>query len=338
MDTPTLMERWAALREAEPRLRVRDAAATLGCTEAELVALADGAVRLREDWPALFRGIAAAGEVMALTRNAACVHERHGTYGPAELSRHVGLVLGEDIDLRLFLARWRHAFFVPAGQPGSPRGSVQVFDQAGSAVHKVFATDTTRPDGLAVLATALEAAPRPVAPVPDPPTAARDDAEVDADGLRTAWRALRDTHDFFPLLRRFRAGRQQALRLAGAELAQRVAISAIGDAVTEAARTALPIMVFVGNAGCLQIHTGTVTNIKVMGPWFNALDPRFNLHLRQDAVDQVWLVRKPTDDGVVTSLEAFDADGALIITLFGKRKPGVPEDAAWRRLAESFSS
>jgi putative hemin transport protein len=338
MDTPTLMERWAALREAEPRMRVRDAAATLGCTEAELVSLDGSVVRLRNDWPALFRGISAAGEVMALTRNAACVHERHGSYGAAQLSRHVGLVLGEEIDLRLFLNRWRHAFFVPAGQPGSPRGSVQVFDAAGTAVHKVFVTEATRPHGFAPLVAELAEAPRPVAPVPDAPDAARGDDQVDAEGLRTAWRALRDTHDFFPLLRRFGAGRQQALRLAGDDLARRVAIGAIGDAITEAARTGLPIMVFVGNPGCLQIHTGPVTNIKVMGPWFNVLDPRFNLHLRQDAVDQVWLVRKPTDDGVVTSLEAFDADGALIVTLFGRRKPGVPEDGGWRALAEGFAS
>jgi hypothetical protein len=37
-------------------------------------------------------------------------------------------------------------------------------------------------------------------------------------------------------------------------------------------------MCFVGNRGCIQIHTGPVKNIKIMGPWLNVMDPGFNLH------------------------------------------------------------
>jgi putative hemin transport protein len=69
-----------------------------------------------------------------------------------------------------------------------------------------------------------------------------------------------------------------------------------------------------------------------MGPWFNVLDDSFNLHLREDRIASAFVVWKPTDDGVVTSLELFDAEGELIASLFGKRKPGQPEDEAWRAL------
>jgi putative hemin transport protein len=31
--------------------------------------------------------------------------------------------------------------------------------------------------------------------------------------------------------------------------------------------------------------------LKAVGPWYNILDPSFNLHLREDAIDQVWVVR-----------------------------------------------
>lgn len=58
-------------------------------------------------------------------------------------------------------------------------------------------------------------------------------------------------------------------------------------------------MIFVGNPGCIQIHTGPVHNIKAMGPWLNVLDLDFNLHLREDEVTQVWKVGKPTRDGWV---------------------------------------
>src|SRR5262245_47905157 len=94
-------------------------------------------------------------------------------------------------------------------------------------------------------------------------------------------------------------------------------------------------MVFVGNRGCLQIHTGEVHKIVPLGPWINVMDPGFNLHLRTDAVTEAWIVRKPTDDGIVTSLELFDANGETIALLFGARKPGIPEQDAWReRIAE----
>ena len=69
-----------------------------------------------------------------------------------------------------------------------------------------------------------------------------------------------------------------------------------------------------------------------MGPWVNVLDPGFSLHLREDRVAQTWLVRKPTADGIVTSVELFDAQGETIAMFFGERKPGTPEIAPWREL------
>ncbi|MDW8314303.1 MAG: ChuX/HutX family heme-like substrate-binding protein [Rhodovarius sp.] len=331
-----LVARFAALRATEPRIRVRDAALRLGASEGELASRLPGAVMLRPDWTSLLHGLSAAGEVMALTRNEHCVHERHGRYEEVSVSGQMGLVLGPDIDLRLFLSRWRHAVFVPAGQPGSPRGSIQVFDAAGMALHKVFATEATPEGALERLAAGLadpDAHPIEAETLPPKP-APRPDAEVDAEALREGWAALRDTHEFFPLLRRCHATRQQAFRLAGPRWAERVAKDAVQVALSAAARQEVPVMIFVGNPGCIQIHSGTVRNLVPMGPWFNVLDPRFNLHLRADAIASAWLVRKPTEDGIVTSIEVFDAEEELILMLFGLRKPGQPEDPAWRALAE----
>ncbi|MNR45423.1 Hemin transport protein HemS [compost metagenome] len=72
------------------------------------------------------------------------------------------------------------------------------------------------------------------------------------------------------------------------------------------------------------------------GPWFNVLDPAFNLHLNTTAVTSSWVVNKPTVDGWVTSLELYGADGALIVQFFGERKPGKPELPAWRALLQSL--
>ena len=56
------------------------------------------------------------------------------------------------------------------------------------------------------------------------------------------------------------------------------------------------------------------------------------LHLREDAITDVWVVEKPTTDGVVTSVELFDASGELMAMFFGDRKPGQPERQDWRAI------
>ena len=97
-------------------------------------------------------------------------------------------------------------------------------------------------------------------------------------------------------------------------------------------------MVFVSSRGCIEIHTGPVKTIRNMGSWINVLDPRFNLHLNQDGLAKAWVVRKPTEDGIVTSIEFFDEEDHLVMMIFGKRKPGIPEDENWRTLVSHILS
>lgn len=328
----TLAERYASLmREAGKPIRARDAAERLGTTEAALVASgATGpASPLRADWAALIGAMPRAGRIMALTRNEHAVHERHGQFvdvssGPGHI-----LVLGPDIDLRLFPGQWAHAYAL-----GGERPSIQIFDKEGVAAHKIFATEATDRDGWAgILAEfALDAAAPPPAAPPAPAKAA-DEGVVDAHALRQDWLGLRDTHDFFPMLRRHRASRRQAFVLAGQDLAMKLAPQAGSAVLRLAAAQAVPVMVFVGNRAAIQIHTGTVDQLVDIPGWFNVLDPDFNLHLREAGVASAWRVVKPTEDGAVTSIELLDASGEVIALLFGARKPGEREREDWRAIA-----
>src|SRR5690606_39610630 len=94
-------------------------------------------------------------------------------------------------------------------------------------------------------------------------------------------------------------------------------------------------MSFVCNSHCIQFLTGLLHDLRWVGDWFNVLDADFHLYLTMSAVAQLWRVRKPSSDGLITSWEAFDADGEVIVPLFGARKPGQPELGAWRWLAEA---
>ena len=330
----------AAFREANPKARARNVADGIGVSEAELLAARLGRpgerlLRLRPDFPALLLELEALGPLMALTRNYACVHEKTGVYDGGDMNERgtMGLFLDDPIDLRLFFRAWHLGFFVEE----AGRMAFQFFDRDGEAVHKVYAVDDTDCEAMRALAQryahADQSDVQPVEPVE--PVEETPDAEIDVEGFLGAWHALQDTHDFYPLLREHGVTRHQALRLADGEapeLARRVGADAHRRVLEAAVDRELPIMVFVGSRGCVQIHTGPVHRLVETAPWFNVLDPGFNLHLNETAIAEAYIVTKPTEDGPVTSLEVLDADGMLIVQFFGERKPGIPEREDWRAL------
>ncbi|WP_109123630.1 ChuX/HutX family heme-like substrate-binding protein [Dyella sp. C11] len=342
LSIPELLEASRRLREQEPNLRARDVADRLGVSEAELVAsrCGDGVTRLEGPWPALIESLPELGHVMVLTRNDSCVHEKKGTFANIEIGGVMGVVLDEDIDLRLFLKHWAFGFAVREESRGRWLQSLQFFDGDGRAVHKVYLTDRSHHHAWSGLvgrfAAPVQSPLLAIRAVEEPLPLQLEDDAVDVTGLRERWRRLRDPHDFFAMLKQHKVTRTQALRLAGREFARPVLNTAIRTLLESASSDGLPIMVFVGSPGVVQIHTGPVRNIKVMGPWLNVLDEDFNLHLREDHIVESWVVRKPTPEGHVTSLELYDVRGGQIVQLFGKRKPGVPELEAWRALADSL--
>jgi putative hemin transport protein len=154
--------------------------------------------------------------------------------------------------------------------------------------------------------------------------------------LRERWSKLHDVHQFFGMLRALKLDRLRAVRMVGQDYAWQIDNEAIPAMLRHAAGQAMPIMCFVGNRGCVQIHSGPVREIKTMGPWLNILDEKFHLHLRLDHIRETWGVRKPIKDGHVTSLEAYGADGKMIIQFFGQRHEGEGERDDWRLLAEGL--
>lgn len=324
-------------RAATPKLRARDVAEKLGISEGELVCAGLGrtATRLKGPWSEVITGLGNLGEVMALTRNHAVVHEKVGEYANIEFSAHGGIVLNHDIDLRLFLSHWHFGFAVSEDTRSGPRRSLQFFNRDGVAVHKVYLREGSNAEAYDALVAQFRHEDQDslieTSPVPAP-AADRPDTEIARDDMLADWAALKDTHDFFPLLRKHKVGRQQALRLAEGRFAQRAPVDAVTRVLEAASASGAPIMVFVGSKGCIQIHTGPVSRIEPMGPWINVLDEGFNLHLRTDLVADAWVVRKPTEDGDVTSVEIYDAAGDLIVQFFGERKPGMTERDDWRSL------
>jgi putative hemin transport protein len=324
------------------QMRERDLADKLGISEARLLAaqLGRGVTRITSDMDALIPAVMRFGEVMALTRNESCVIEKTGVYEDYRGGPHAALVVNEDIDLRMFPGHWMFGFAVEKRlADGSVRRSLQVFDAAGDAVHKVFLKENSVEEEWPGVVAELRL-PEQSSDLQFRPRQETEPAKGTAEKserLRAEWDKITDTHQFLLMVKKLKMNRLGAYRVAGAPYTRALQTSAVADLLERAREMALPIMVFVGNRGCIEIHTGPIETVKFMGPWLNVLDPRFNLHLRNDHIAEVWQATKSTRRGDAVSVEAFDKDGMLILQVFGVLAD--PEAAAkWNDLVAGLPS
>jgi putative hemin transport protein len=345
-----LHQSWEDLKKSSPALRIRDCANQLHVSEAELLAttVGDYTVRLHGDWTELLKRFTELGRVMSLTRNDGCVLEHKGPFkkidiiqaGPHKMATVIG-----PIETRVFFQAWKYAFAVRQQTPKGLQQSIQIFDEAGVAVTKIFLqedgpgnkTASNQPafDKIVADFTAPDQAQEIEITIPRS-APVKQINEVDKASLLADWDTLKDTHDFFGLLRKHQVNRLDAVQLAEGKYSRRIAKESIKILLEKAAADYLPIMIFAGNRGNLQIHQGKIQTVRIMDHWLNVLDPDFNMHLREDHIDSAWVVLKPTTDGVVTGIEVFDKSKEMIVQFFGLRKPGIPELEKWKELAGSL--
>ena len=341
-----IKDAWEELKRSRPRLHQKDAADLLGITEAVLVAsrCGDGVVRMKPEWKELLAGLAAVGAVKTITRNQHAVHETIGHYSNLTLQGPFALVQDNGLDLRLLLPAWHCGFAVSERVSTGTRWSLQFYDRRGASVHKIFLEAEADVGAFLRLISRLADADQGTEQLLVEAAAVADHgattAAVAPDGatLLDDWAALQDTHDFHGMLTAHRIGRREAMTRAQGRFTRSAGTDALRTLLEKVQGSGVPIMVFVGNPGAVQIYTGPVADVRVLGPWLNILDPAFNLHVREDAIESVWIVEKPTADGVVTSLEAYAHDGTEIVTLYGARKPGIPELPAWRAALDALAT
>ncbi|HWL54660.1 MAG TPA: ChuX/HutX family heme-like substrate-binding protein [Chthoniobacteraceae bacterium] len=325
----------------QPGLRIRDAAYELGTSEAALLAAGCGGevTRLEGDWKGLLRELPRLGRVMCVTRNDVCLHERHGNFEQIDFYGEIGVVLGSEIDLRLFMEHWHYGFAVIRTAGERAGRSFRFFDACGVAVFEVYLQEEGAADVYHELVDRFRADDQAGPVVIAPAELEGERHDVDIAAFREEWLALEDTAYFADLLKEFGLRREQALRLAPEGYTRRVEVGAIQTLLEAVAARQLRIMIFIRSPGCLQIHAGIIRAIRILqDQWLDIAEPDFHCHLCLPLVASAWVVRKPTLDGVITSLELFDADGNNIALFFAKRGQGQSEDRQWRRMLSEVPS
>lgn len=318
------MSNFEALRQQKQDLlaekrppRAREAAKKLGISEAEYVALSCGETcsPLASDrFSDLLLKLGSVGEMMALTRNDAMVLEHHGVYRDG-VSRHNHVIFNTpEIDLRLRVSDWKYGFAVDE----NGRQSLQFFDKYGEAAHKVYVTDHSDKAAYESLLHEFGTTGgfHEMNVKTKEPAGVIEDVDVDETAIRKDWKALDNAHHVNALLKAYGVTRPQAYRHLGDD-ALALKADALKSMLEKAADLEIPLLIFVPNDTSTQIHNGVVKKLMEMGPWFNVLDPGFNLHANMELVTEAWMVIKHLGEHDKTcSMELFDANQKALMMVY----------------------
>lgn len=230
--------------------------------------------------------------------------------------------------------KWKYGFAVnDKDDDGKLQRSLQFFDGDGAALHKIVLHDAGALEAYRAIVKDFSAAEQ--TPVLDifrsRPLSANQGADgIDVNALRADWARLNDTREFFAQQTEFDHLRLHKLRFAGKAFAHQVANDSVRVLLQKMADLGGTVMTLVGNASIVQAYQGKVKQILRSDVWLNIVSPDHRLRLREDHIDSVWVAKKPTADGIVTSLELFNRQGINIARFFSCTEPGRPEPKEWR--------
>lgn len=338
----TLWQDYQDKKAQTPMLFPTEGAAALGVSEFELVLAAPHSQYMGGQCKEVLKQFEDFGQVESIVRNTLAVHEKTAAYNNLKIGDKMGLALNVGgLDLRFFMWRWQHMLAVTdLSRADQPSYSIQFYDEQGSAIDKVYLRELTTEnierwqnmiqERINAIHT-HELTLTPLTPLNQWKYKALTDDKCTK--LQQEWRDMKDVHQFHGLLQRLEIDRASSYYQAPEQMTQQLSIDAVAATFEQARDAKCAIMIFVGNSGMVQIQTGTVQTLKRMGDWLNILDKDhndFTLHLKDQALAQVWCVKRPTKDGIVTCIEGFDSHGTSIFSIFGQRIEGTPELEAWQ--------
>lgn len=340
LDKDTIIEKYSQAKEKTQGLRIRDYAEIIGVSEMELLIANPENHYVRKittDSVNILTELHQLDEVMALTRNSSAVLEATGNYPNIEEGHAGAIGVGSPIDVRLFTKKWEYCFLTERPKDNGMLRSIQFFDKSGTAVHKVYLRDKSNFNFYESLKTRFAEEINQI-----PNVEAKEEksfkklSDEEVLDFNKEWTELEDTHDFSRLLRKYNVRRIDALRNAPEDLSYKVYNSSVIDLLYNVSDKEIPIILFVPNDAAVQLYSGTVKNIRLIENWTNIIDDKLNLHLRNDMITESRVVKKPTKNGIITSLELYDSDLETALYIYGVREENSKESEQWRKAVLSL--
>ena len=313
----------------------------LGYSEAQLLSTSCGesVVRLRPDWENILLGIKRIGTVMVLTQNDNAISKNIGTYPINNCRENEFSTIGSQIQLRLNVNNWRMAFAVEENNEGTSLRSFQFFDEHGTAVHKVYLTKESNAkvyDDIVKINRKEDQTPLLHVEKSETTSSVNIPPPINISEFEQKWLKLSDVHDFQKFLTKYGIGRVQAYNLVKDQLACRVNNNGLNKILLLAAEKCVPLMFFVQNTGVVQIQSGLIEKVKLIGNWVNVIAHDFTVQINKKNIHSSWIVNKQTEDGIVTSFEIYDRNEKKIAMLYAKRDINRNIPSKWTTLLNSI--
>lgn len=161
-----------------------------------------------------------------------------------------------------------------------------------------------------------------------------------AEELERRWMATRERSEVDALLREISGSRGAAYRALNAVLAEETDAQAVQRALNGAHQTKTECSLRVSDAAASLTYFGSIDAASDDDGVTRAAGGSMKFHLKDADVAKAWIVRAPTSAGLLTWIDALDADGRSICKMFGRRPDGtslcVQGPGCWRAIIAEF--
>ena len=313
---------FASLR-VEKKLRHREIASFLNVSELELIDAHSSvtklesiksspnlarAIRLKPSWSNIISDIQGFGEVLSLTRNVHAAHENLAFYKHASSSDGVGMVLSDELSMRLMFSRWEYGYLFEECKSTALERSVQFFNEFGVPVHKIFLLPHSHHWYFEDLAKKWADSNQ------EPGVIVQDKLRIEQCSARGAMAAMIEERN--------------------AHQREFIEPDAMSFLLSWAANAKLPLNITVQNDGADQSHEGVLDEVKSRQDWLHLSNQQFNCHLQMTPALKIQVNHhvKPY------SIEMFDHSGFLLALIALSMRATQAEREIWESGLEQLKS
>lgn len=337
-ETNDIRLRWEQLKSYHPELSPTTAAEKLKLSEIELFQSARGENLkiLNDHFGELFAEIEKIEPFKILIRNKSCIQEINGSFNIKNLKESEIIEISNDLgNLNIRMDELKYCFSIKF----ETENSFRFFDSKGSSVLRII----TNPDINQKLfdkitekfiskdqdaAIKIESAETVLN---------QNSAEINLQEFHNDWKNLNTIDDFQQILKKHNLSRWQAVHNAPVDFfAAKIKNRKVVNLLEEIIESEIPIKIYTENSCCVQSYHGKIENSSWHGSWFNVFAPDFGFHFDSSKVIESRIVRKPTNAGIISSIECFDGNDEMMFEIFCDRENEDPELNEWRALLNQF--
>ncbi|MGB3452615.1 MAG: ChuX/HutX family heme-like substrate-binding protein [Moheibacter sp.] len=336
-ETNDIRLRWEQLKSYHPELSPATAAEKLKVSEVELFQSAKGENLkiLNDQFGELFAEIEKIEHFKILIRNKSCIQEINGSFKINSSQNGKLNIENETANLSIQISDLEYCFSIKS----ETENSFRFFDSKGSTVlriitkpesdQKIFDEITekfiSKDQDAELKIEAAETLVNQTSP------------EINLQEFHSDWKNLDTIDDFQKILKKHNLTRWQAVHNAPDDFfAAKIKNRKVVNLLEETIEAEIPVRIYTENSCCIQSYHGEIENSSWHGSWFNVFAPDFGFHFDSSKVIESRIVRKPTNSGIISSIECFDGNDEMMFEIFCDRENDDPELNEWRALLNQF--